>query len=67
MKKYEITIEGMGCPMCVKKVNAALTELGAEVESCEIGKAVIAFDGDTEAVKEAIEDRGFDVTAVTEK
>ena len=67
MAKYEIAIEGMGCPMCVKKVNAALEELGAKVESCEIGKAVIGFDGDTAAVKEAIEDRGFDVIAIAEK
>lgn len=66
MKTYTITIEGMGCPMCVKKVRAALEEIGAAVETCEIGNAVAAFDGEPGALKEAIEDRGFDVTAIAE-
>ena len=66
MKRYVLTIEGMGCAHCVKSVTEALTALGATVENCVIGGADIAFDGDTAAVTEAIRDRGFDVTAVTE-
>lgn len=62
--RYHITIEGMGCAHCVKSVTDALTGLGATVENCAIGGADIDFDGDTNAVTEAIADRGFDVTAI---
>ena len=62
--KYTVTIEGMGCEMCVKKVNKALTELGAEVKSVEIGKAVCSFAGEPASLKQAIEDVGFDVIAL---
>lgn len=64
--RYHITIEGMGCAHCVKSVAEALTGLGATVENCVIGSADIEYNGDTAAVTEAISDRGFDVTAVTE-
>lgn len=67
MKNYELTIEGMGCMMCVKKVTAALEALGATVNECAIGSAKIAFAGDIAAVKDAIKAKGFEVTAVTEK
>ena len=63
--KYEITIEGMGCEKCVMKVNKALEALGAKAESVVIGKAVCTYDGAEAALKEAIEDAGFDVTAVS--
>lgn len=62
--KYEITIEGMGCEMCVKKVTKALETLGAKELSVEIGKAVCTFEGDEASLKEAIEDAGFDVPAI---
>lgn len=65
--KYEITVEGMGCQMCVKKVNKALETLGAKVESVVIGKAVCEYEGDAAALKEAVGDAGFDVTAVEAK
>ena len=64
--RYHIAIEGMGCAHCVKSVTEALTGLGAKVEDCVIGGADIEFTGDTAAVTEAIADRGFDVTAITE-
>ena len=63
--KYEITIEGMGCEKCVAKVNKALEALGAKDLSVEIGKAVCTFEGEEAALKEAIEDVGFDVLAIT--
>ena len=64
--KYEIVIEGMGCEKCVAKVNKALEALGAKVENVVIGKAVCEFDGAQAALKEAIEDVGFDVVSVSE-
>lgn len=65
--KYEIAIEGMGCEMCVKKVNKALETLGAKVESVVIGKAVCEFAGEASALKEAVEGAGFKVTAAEAK
>lgn len=66
MKNYHLTIEGMGCAHCVKSVTEALTELGAEVKNCIIGEADIRFDGSLDAVREAIDERGFSVTSATE-
>ena len=66
MKRYQLTIEGMGCAHCVKSVAQALDELGAKVNSCTVGAADIDFDGDVETVKEAVADRGFTVTSVKE-
>lgn len=62
--KYEIIIEGMGCEMCVKKVIKALETLGAKTESVVVGKAVCEYAGEETALKEAIEDAGFDVIAI---
>jgi len=66
MKPYHIEIEGMGCMHCVKGVTEALTAIGAEVLSCEIGFADVRFSGSEDVLKEAVEDRGFDVTAIKE-
>lgn len=62
--KYTIEIDGMGCTHCVNSVIEGLTALGASVESCEIGKAIVEFAGDAAKLTEAIEDRGFTVTAI---
>lgn len=66
MKKYQLKIDGMGCMKCVNAVKEELTALGAQIESVEIGSAAFAFDGDIEKVKEAVYDRGFEVTEVKE-
>lgn len=66
MKAYKITIEGMGCMKCVQSVTAALEAIDAEVKSCEIGTAEVVFDGDAEDLKNAVEDRGFDVASIEE-
>ncbi len=66
MIRYQLTIEGMGCAHCVKSVTQALTDLGAQVNNCTVGSADINFDGDLEAVKEAVADRGFTVTNISE-
>ncbi len=66
LKAYQVEIQGMGCMSCVRGVTAALESLGAEVRACEIGRADIRYDGDLEAIRTAVEARGFDVTAITE-
>ena len=67
MKRYHIQIEGMGCMHCVKSVAAGLTAVGATVENCVIGAADVSFDGDVKALSEAVTDRGFTATAITEQ
>ena len=66
MKSYHVSIEGMGCDHCVKSVTEALSDLGAEVKSCTIGQADILYDGSLDALREAVDDRGFAVTSITE-
>jgi len=67
MKNYHLTIEGMGCAHCVKSVTQALTELGADVKSCTIGEADILYDGSLDAVREAVDERGFSIASITEE
>ena len=66
MKHYRLEIEGMGCAHCVRSVEAALTELGATVNDVQIGSADVLWDGDTTAIKSAVEETGFDVKAIVE-
>ncbi len=69
MKKV-IEIEGMHCMGCVKRVENALHEFeGAEViVDLEGGKATVESANEIAdaALKEAVEDLGFDVTAIHE-
>ncbi len=57
MKTYHIEIEGMGCAHCVRGVEEAL---------CAIGCADVRFDGAVDALREAVESRGFEVSTITE-
>lgn len=66
MKRYQLAIEGMGCAHCVKSVTEALCALGAQVHTCAIGAADVSFDGSVDAMKQAVAERGFAVTHVTE-
>lgn len=59
-----LKIEGMGCIHCVTKVQKALTEIGAEVRSCEIGTVEIAPFADVEKLRDTIESIGFDLLEV---
>ena len=62
-----IHIEGMSCQHCVKAVEGALTALpgvSSVTVSLEKNQAEVAFDPNLtnyEAMKEAIEDQGYDV------
>ena len=66
MKHYLITIEGMGCDHCVRRIRVALDELGAQNIEVELGKAKASYDGEPNALKAAIEDLGFVVVELVE-
>ena len=65
--KKKISIEGMSCGHCVKHVEEALKEIGADsiIVSLE-KKSAEAEVGSTpdEKIKAAIEDAGYDVVGI---
>jgi copper chaperone len=62
----KLAIEGMHCQACVKRVQKALEKVeGADVQSVDIGSAVVAPQpGQEEAVLEAVRKAGYAVQAV---
>lgn len=64
MQNYRIEIDGMGCAHCVKSVTEALNAIGADVRTCEIGRADVGFDGTESEIQTAISDRGFEVVSI---
>ena len=64
MKHYRLEIEGMGCAHCVRSVTDALTEIKASVNDVQVGSADVLWDGDTEALKAAISEAGFEVKSI---
>ncbi len=65
MRDYRIEITGMGCRHCINSVTQALLDLGAEVESCEIGVVEIRYAGDQADLVAAIAECGFSVSGIT--
>ena len=65
--KKKILIEGMSCNKCVGPVKAALEDLDG-VTSVEVsleGKnAIVETTANDEALKEVIEDEGYDVVEI---
>ncbi|MFP3391340.1 copper ion binding protein [Brevibacillus reuszeri] len=65
MKNITLNVEGMSCNHCVNTVEKTLKELGAEGKVNLAAKTVeVTYDenGTTlEAIKEAIEEQGYDV------
>ncbi len=63
-----IDIEGMGCGMCVKKVTAVLEALEG-VESVQVSlennNAIVAGSAPEEALKAAVESKGFRVKGIS--
>jgi copper chaperone CopZ len=63
MKTQELTIQGMSCGHCVMHVRKALAAVkGLDIESVDIGKAVIKFDEtivSKELIARAIEEAGY--------
>lgn len=67
--KKKVLIEGMSCKHCVNHVYEALDEIRAtEIKvNLEEGNAIAEFGDITdEAIKEAIEDAGYDVVKIEE-
>lgn len=69
MKKL-VTIEGMSCGHCVKRVQTALEALqGISEVYVDLENKTATFTGDVndEVVKEAVEDAGYDVMSIQVK
>lgn len=68
LKTVRVDIDGMSCSHCVATVRDALQRVrGAEVQSVEIGRALVAIDGEsgsTAAIETAIDETGFRVVAI---
>jgi len=65
MKNVTLQVEGMSCNHCVVSIEGALKELGAAGKVNLASKTVdVTFEEiavTLEAIKEAIEDQGYDV------
>jgi len=66
MQKQTLQVEGMSCGHCVSAIEKALNQLGVNKVIVDLqGKSVeVEFDSGTvslDAIKEAIEDQGYDV------
>jgi copper chaperone len=65
MQTITLQVQGMTCGHCVKSVEGALKEIGAEGKvDLAAGKVEIQFDEaklQVETIKEAIEDQGYDI------
>lgn len=64
----EVKVSGMSCNHCVKAITEALQELheGAEIQvDLSSGTVRVGSPLDSEAVSAAIEDAGFEVTAIS--
>lgn len=63
MERINLTIEGMTCEHCVRAVRGALENMpGLEVESVDVGSAVVRVDPGRvteDALAEAIADEGY--------
>ncbi len=66
--KQTLTIDGMSCGHCVRAVEEALASLeGVRVEAVQIGHAVVNTGAEApseQALRAAIEEEGFQLTAV---
>ena len=67
MENVVLNVQGMSCGHCVKAVESCLAELqGINEVNVDLGAAqvAVAFDASqvtVEAIKEAIEEQGYDV------
>ncbi|MDN4071388.1 copper chaperone CopZ [Paenibacillus sp. FSL R5-0407] len=65
MSNVTLQVEGMSCNHCVNSIEGAMKELGASAKVDLSAKSVeVSYDESkltVEAIKEAIEDQGYDV------
>ncbi len=65
--KAKLIISGMSCGHCVKRVDNALKDLeGVTSAEVKVGEAIVEGTASIEAIKEAIDDAGYDVEKVEE-
>ncbi|HWR22048.1 MAG TPA: heavy-metal-associated domain-containing protein [Feifaniaceae bacterium] len=64
MKHFRLEIEGMGCAHCVRSVTEALAAIKATVNDVQVGSADVLWDGDTEELRAAVADAGFEVKSI---
>lgn len=67
MKQVTLKVNGMSCQHCVSSVEKALSEIGAKGQ-VDLANASVTVEYDEakvnlDAVKEAIEDQGYDVVS----
>ncbi len=63
--KAKLIISGMSCGHCVKRVDNTVKALaGVNNAEVKIGEAVVEGDFSVDALKDAIEDAGYDVEGV---
>ena len=63
--KWTVHVEGMHCIRCAGKVEGALFDLGLKaVVNLEEKICTVEGEGETEAIREAIEALGFQVTGI---
>lgn len=65
MTNVTLKVEGMSCQHCVNSIEGALKEIGAQGEvKLESNTVDVSYDENRitmEAIKEAIEEQGYDV------
>jgi copper chaperone len=65
MKNVTLNVEGMSCGHCVNSIEGALTTLGASGKvDLSGGTVAVVYDEsklELEAIKETIEEQGYDV------
>lgn len=65
MQNVLLNVKGMSCSHCVNAVEGALKEIGAKGKvDLEKGTVAVEFDESkltVDAIKEAIEDQGYDI------
>ena len=70
MRNLKLQIDGMSCGGCVRNVQNALEAVpGVRVKGVAVGQAEVELDPARtapEAVKQAVEKRGFEVRAMQE-
>ncbi|CAM3485037.1 MULTISPECIES: cation transporter [Paenibacillus] len=67
MKQVTLTVEGMSCNHCVNSVEGALKNAGAS-GTVDLASGTVSIEYDDskvslDALKEAIEDQGYDVVS----
>lgn len=67
MEQYELTVEGMSCTGCEKRVTTAVKQVGgvhrADADHEAGTVEITAEDGTEDTVRAAIYDAGYDVDA----